>query len=40
MIVLVYAYSVQAQFMGASIGFMKVKPGQWNNYLELEKQAK
>jgi len=32
--------SVQSQYMGASVGYMKVKPGQWSNYLELEKQAK
>jgi hypothetical protein len=30
----------QAQYMGASVGYMKVKPGQWNNYLQLEKDAK
>ena len=26
--------------MGITVGYMKVKPGQWSNYLELEKQAK
>jgi len=39
-IVLAFACSVQAQYMGIQVGFMKVKEGQWNNYRELEKQAK
>jgi len=39
-IVLALACSVQAQYTGISVGFMKVEPGQWSNYRELEKQAK
>jgi len=38
--ILAFTFSAQAQYTGISVGFMKVKPGQWNNYLELEKQAK
>jgi len=42
LILLAFAFTItaQAQYMGASVGYMKVKPGQWSNYLELEKQAK
>ena len=37
---LAFTFSAQAQYMGISVGFMKVKPGQWSNYRELEKEAK
>lgn len=40
LLVLAFTISAQAQYMGISVGYMKVKPGQWSNYLELEKQVK
>jgi hypothetical protein len=40
LLALAFTFSVQSQYMGASVGYMKVKPGQWSNYQELEKQAK
>jgi len=39
-LILAFAYSGYAQYSGASVGYMKVKPGQESNYLELEKVAK
>ena len=40
LLALAFAITAEAQYMGASVGYMKVKPGQWDNYLELEKLAK
>jgi len=40
LLAIAFTCSVQSQYMGASVGYMKVKPGQWSNYLELEKQGK
>ncbi len=37
---LAFTFSAQAQYTGASVGYMKVKPGQAGRYLELEKEAK
>jgi hypothetical protein len=37
---LVFSYNLSAQYMGASLQYVKVKPGQWNNYMQLEKDAK
>jgi hypothetical protein len=30
----------QAQYVGARVSYAKVKPGQWNNFLKLEKDIK
>ena len=40
LLAIAFTCSMQSQYMGASVGYMKVKPGQWSNYLELEKQGK
>jgi hypothetical protein len=37
---LAFAYPGQAQYVGASVDYIKVKPDQWNNYLDLEKYVK
>ncbi len=39
LLILALAFSAQAQYMGASVEYVKVKPGQWSNYRELEKMA-
>ena len=39
-LILVLAVSVQAQYSGANVGYVKVKEGQGENYRELERQAK
>ena len=36
---LAFSYNIQAQYAGASLAYVKVKPEQWGNYLELEKTA-
>ena len=39
-VALAFSFSLQAQYMGATLEYVKVKPGQWDSYLELEKTAK
>jgi len=39
-VILAFGYDVHAQYVGATVSYMKVKPGQNSNYLELEKEAK
>ena len=39
LLILALTFSAQAQYMGARVEYVKVKPGQWSNYRELEKMA-
>ena len=38
--ILAIAFAGQAQYAGATVAYVKVKPGQESRYLELEKEAK
>jgi len=40
LLALAFTCSIQAQYIGIQVGYMKVKEGQMSNYRELEKEAK
>ena len=39
LLALAFTITAQAQYMGTRVEYVKVKPGQWSNYRELEKQV-
>ena len=39
-VALTFSISLSAQYAGATLEYVKVKPGQWQTYMELEESAK
>lgn len=39
-VALTFSFTLNAQYAGATVEYVKVKPGQWSNYMELEESAK
>lgn len=39
-VALAFSFTLSAQYAGATLEYVKIKPGQWQSYMELEKSAR